>query len=322
MRSRAWAAVLASSVLLTGCGWFGPPGEPHVAPGPRLVDAPYACPTLGKLSVATPGASTLPTGAIAARLCVTDTTRAFLAPRDDLTTHLDRLVRLVNRERITGVAPSPSPMKFQAVCGGPTPAGFAIVLRYPGGTRTITGNAVPCQGLPLQVGDGVRANSMRVWHAFVKLLAEQRRHQPARGVAVPRLEGACPMPRGGAAVTPIFDVRRVVAAHVCPLDRTYRPIDHTARRLDRNDLSILRADLQGRRARMHGRLKYRCDRWGTTVSYLVVMVDVWGDRSILSARCDTYRQAKAVETLDEYGTVRPLPATARMLRRLLEAGPR
>jgi hypothetical protein len=309
------ATVGAFALLLGGCGWFGPDSGPDVAPGPAVVGAPYACPVIGPDLVATPGSKDLPKGARAARFCRSDEPGAWLPPVDDLTRHVDALVQVVNRQPITGLASPGARDTHNAGCSGPSAPSFSIVLRYRGGTRTISGNPVACRGLDLQVGNGMRDQSMRVWHAYFRLLASQRRHErpPTRlGSRV----AACSGVAHGLRVTPLFDVRRLTSARVCPVD----PESHLvgpARDLTPVQLRVLRTDLLTQHTRRHHSAGDDCGTWLGHRYYDIMAADQWGDRAVLYGRCNGYAEVRAVPGL-VMPTVRPLPATARMLQQLLE----
>lgn len=309
------AFVVVAPLLLAGCGWFGSSSEPHVAPGPAVVDAPYACPDIGPDLVATPGSKDLPTGALAARICLSERPAGWLPPEDDLTSGVDALVRLVDRQQITGTAVV-GPRGRPSGCSGPSPPPFAIVFRYAHGTRTISGNPLGCTGgLALQVGNGMRGQSMRVWHAYFRLLAAQRRRErpPGRpGSRVPKCSGVARTLR----VTPLFQVRGLTSARLCPVDRESRPVG-LAGNLAAVELRVLRTDLLTRHRRGHHRAGSECGAWRGHRYYRIVATDQWRDRAVWYGKCDGYFEVAAVPGFDMV-TVRPLPATARMLQRLLK----
>jgi hypothetical protein len=315
MKSRVWAAVVASAVILSGCGWFGPTGPPDIPSGPRLVAAAYACPAAGT-TVDTTGSPRLPRGALAARICrTTDSGPSWLPPRDDLTTRVARLVRLVDRLRISGRA-DPTTMLKDTGYGGPSNPVYAIVVRYADGTRTVSSGQ--CDGNTLRVGQALRAGSMRVWHRYFRLLAAQRR---AGARPAGRRQGTCDSRSAGFAVTPLFDVHALVAAQMCPLDRRNRPLAHGVRRLDRAQLQVLRAELLRPQHPYRQSPRLGCMRWHAAEHYMVSVVDALGDRAVLFGQCRTYARARPVESL-RIPVIRPLPTTARMWQRLLEPGRR
>jgi hypothetical protein len=310
------ATPAALALLLGGCGWFGPASEPDVAPGPDVVDAPYACPVIGPDLVATPGSKDLPQGALAARFCLSDDAGGWLPPADDLTRDVDALVRVVNRQQVIGLAAPGARDTRNTGCSGPSAPSFSIVLRYRGGTRTISGNPLGCTGgLALQVGNGMRDQSMRVWHSYFRLLAAQRRRErpptpPGSRVA------ACSGLTHGRRVTPLFDVRRLTSARLCPVDRESHPVG-PASDLTPAQLRVLRTDLLTRHRRGHHSAGDDCGTWLGHRYYDIVAADQWGDRAALFGRCNGYAEVRAVPGL-VMPIVRPLSATARMLQQLLE----
>jgi hypothetical protein len=314
VRARS-AAPIAAALLLAGCGWFGPSTEPEVATGPDVVDAPYACPTIGPDLVATPGAKDLPTGAVAARLCVSERPGPFLPPADDLTRHVESLVRIVNRRRITGAAVPGPRARHDVGCGGPSDPSFAIVFKYANGTRTISGNPLGCTaGLEVQVGNGMREGSRRVWHTYLTLLAAQRRREQPPTEVHPGLPGCSRLSRS-VPVSPLFDVR-LTHARLCAVGRPSRPVG-AGHDLAPEQLRELGADLLTRPRRGHHRGGAGCRTWRGHQLYDILANDVWGDRTLLYGRCHQYGQLRAVP-----GYTIPVvwlrPATARMLQ--LELG--
>ncbi|MDX6360164.1 MAG: hypothetical protein QOH37_3218 [Nocardioidaceae bacterium] len=315
VRARA-AAPIAAALVLSGCGWFGPSSEPEVETGPAVVNAPYACPTIGPDQVATPGAKDLPAGAVAARLCVSDRPGPFLPPADDLTQHVDSLVRIVNRQRIIGAAVPGARDTRNTGCGGPSDPSFAIVFRYAHGTRTVSGNPLGCTaGLEVQVGNGMREGSRRVWEAYLRLLAKQRGEEVhsagahTRALPCSRLSRSVP-------VSPLFDVGRLTNARLCPVDRRSHPVGFV-RDLASEQLRVLRADLLTRGRRGHRRGGAGCRTWRGHQLYDIVASDDRGDRTILFGRCYQYGQVRAVPGYN-IPVIWLRPATARMLQ--LELG--
>jgi hypothetical protein len=315
MGVRAHVALpLAWALLLTGCGWFGPSSEPDVAPGPAEVDAPYACPGIGPDRVATPGAKDLPTGAVAARLCVSDEPGAFLPPADDVRKRVDSLVRMVNQQPIIGTA-VPGPRERRTTgCSGPSPPAFAIVFRYPDGTRTISGNPLGCTGHALQVGNGMRDNSMRVWRTYLRLLAAQRvQDQPP---AQHGSSATCASYAHMVRVSPLFNVRRLTSARLCPVDRDNHHVGQSHDLAD-HQLRVLRTDLQTRQRRGHHRAGSGCPTWRGHHYYDIVASDEWGDRALLYGKCHLYGEVSAVPGLTTR-LVQLRAATARMLQLMME----
>src|SRR5580765_2744596 len=128
-----WIGALA--LLLTGCGSGSSSGDAATRNGDSIagntVDAtPFACPDPRAVPSPPPiGTDTLPTGATAARICATSTTPRWRAPSDDLRTGLAHLVRVVNAQPLLGADPGTG-------CAQGGRLAWALVLRYPDGTRT------------------------------------------------------------------------------------------------------------------------------------------------------------------------------------------
>jgi hypothetical protein len=316
MRIRArFATMTAVALLVGGCGWFGPSHEPDIAAGPDVVDAPFACPVIGPDYVATPGAKDLPDGARAARICLSDEPDAWIPPRDALTSNVDELVQVVNRQRITGVA-HPGPRDPGNVgCGGPTPPSFAIVFRYPDGTRTISGNPVLCSAIALQVGNAVRAHPMRAWHAYFRLLAAQR--QSEEPPSLRRSNARCPGPSRRYVVSPVFDVRRLSGARVCSTNRRGELHDQ-GEMVPPGRLRQLAIELLTAPSHHVGRGGPGCATWPASDHYVVSVRDTWGDRALLYGKCASYFRDAPIPGLTMI-EVRPRPATIRLFVRLLKS---
>jgi hypothetical protein len=318
MRVRTgFATMTAVALVLGGCGWFGRSHEPGIAAGPAVIHAPFACPAIGPNYVATPGAEDLPTGALAARFCSTDELADWMPPRDDLIGNVDALVRLVDKQRITGVARPGPRVPGNVGCGGPSQPSFAIVFRYEDGIRTISGNPMPCKGLALQVGNGVRAHPMRAWHAYFRLLATQRRHESSPEATLRPAPTACTAFHGRHAFTPLFDARRMTDARACRLRPNGSPLVGTTVTLSTRDLSVLRGDLATQEQRDRTRSSHPRCLTGAIDRYLVVAHDVWGDRTVLYGHCNLYSPMTAIASF-EPSTFRALSATLRLLARLLK----
>ncbi len=181
MRRRWLVGLGALALLLAGCDAgsssqdTGGAGSGPDAPT-GIDNAPYVCPDRTH-QVEPTGADILPTGATAARLCgVSGTSPAWRAPSGDLRTGLDHLVRLVNSRRIVGAQPGTG-------CAQQGGSSWALVLRYPSGTRTITGDNAGCWDL--RVGITERWGAQRVYDAYLAALLRQRRQDGSPAVLHP-----------------------------------------------------------------------------------------------------------------------------------------
>jgi len=162
--------------------------------GRSTTHAPFTCP--GTQSSDDPDVSlALPSGATGARICFFG---VFDSPSVVLTDSVDELVNAVNAEPVGYSAP-------HFVCGGGDEYEYAIVFRYPDGTRAVSTDQ--CSGLV--VGRFTRSSG-HLDSTFMSLLRKQVDVVP--GSVTPP---ACPAsPRGRPAG--VGDVRNVVAARFCP----------------------------------------------------------------------------------------------------------
>jgi hypothetical protein len=202
--TRVAALTLLLTLGLTGCGSGSSSGAP--TPGPPLVVAgTFRCPDpeAAATTVVDHGADTLPTGALGAVLCVHDDHVPWSAPRGQLQTGLDDLVGVVNAQRV--FHPSPD-----LACGGVGAPAWTMVLSYPGGTRTISGDNGGCWDL--LVGRTQRYGSRHVYDAYLTALVAQRTSQGTPDSR--RTPPGCPA-TSYPATSPAGDPRLLVSASWC-----------------------------------------------------------------------------------------------------------
>jgi hypothetical protein len=304
------ALPIAVAMLVVGCGGGGTssgagPGAGSAQTGTATtVDdtTPFACPDPQDDGPMT-GADTLPMGATAALLCFHDNRFAWVPPHGRLRTGLDDLVRVVNAQ------PVHDP-KADEGCGGVGAPAWRMVLRYDGGTRTIGGDNGGCWDL--LVGSTQRTGAQVVWHTYLAALLRQRRAQGSPGARQPR--PACPdHVRTDDAFSPLADAAHLTDAVLC------RTADMRVRhriRLSPTQLRTLRHDFATaatRRTHLDGAAS--CHTLPPRSSAAIVGVDGWGDPFTVLTQCDTYRLLQPAHS--RYVFARMLPATARMLGRLL-----
>ncbi len=301
-------AVAAATVLFAGCGGRGEssndvtPGQPGAQIGTTTtVDGtPFACPVPSDRAPVG-GADTLPSGARAALLCARDTSAPWVAPRGALRRGLDHLVQVVNTQRVH----DPDSEDF---CGGVGAPGWTIVLRYADGTRTIQGDNGGCWGLA--VGTTQRFGSKRVFDAFNRALLRQRSAESSPETVFPM--PPCPSRRDAGSFSPLADAAHATSAAVCQhRGHKFRPdlLTRTQIRMLRHDF----ATATTRRTHLDG--PSDCHALPATSNGVIVGVDPWGDPFTVLTTCDTYRLLQPAR--HHYLFARMLPATARMLRPLL-----
>lgn len=162
--------------------------------GETTTAAPFRCPTPGS-APARNVANYLPSGATGALLCY-DTPYLY-SPRKILdATELDALLLAVDRAPIRYVAPN-------VTCSGNGMPTYALVLRYPSGTRTVS--MEECRGLAL--GPYTR-------NAPTDLDRQFERSLLSRGT-VAQNPPTCPLPDANPPLG-TGDLRHVVAARYCP----------------------------------------------------------------------------------------------------------
>ena len=302
----------ALALLLAGCdagsssrdtGGSGSGSGPAAPTG--IDNAPYVCPDRTRQVVPT-GADILPTGATAARLCgVSGTSPAWRAPTGDLRTGLDRLVRLVNSRRILGAQPGTG-------CAQQGGSSWALVLRYPSGTRTITGDNAGCWDL--RVGITERWGAQRVYDSYLAALLRQRRDEGSPEVLRPRPR--CPEHAVGVSdqlQDPAADPTAAGAVSVlCVLTA------HSARTvvLPEPAFAALHRDLStAARRPPDAPWRRSCTSLAPGAQVLLRGSDPWGGRFSVLFQCDVYRLLPAAAY--RYRFVRLLPSTERALHRAL-----
>jgi hypothetical protein len=223
-------------------------------------------------------------------------------PRGFLTQGLGRVVGVVNAQQVHEPAADEN-------CGGVGAPAWSMVFRYADGTRTISGDNGGCWDLA--VGSTQRFGSRRVFHAYLDALLRQRSGSTPPHVHVP--PPTCPVhAQYLQGYSPIARVGQVTEAVVCHTQgRSHRTI-----RLTPDQLATFRHDFATatlRPAHLGG--PSSCHALGPRVSGAVVGVDRWGDPFTVLTQCDIYRAVQPVRS--HYVFARMLPATARMLGRLL-----
>lgn len=297
---RCLAVALAAVLVLSGCG-DGSSSSPG-PPAPQVVDAPFRCPAPTRLTqpgATDTGSDSLPSGATAARLC------AAGWHAEDLRSGLDHLVSVVNAQR--AVDP-----RSDTGCGQGRVSAWTIVLRYEGGTRTISADDQSCAHL--RVGAARRFGDAHVYDAYVQALLHQRHQQgpPRTAPPSPRCpRHAVPVSRIDQDL-PVADPTDAARAVVCVLTpRGARTIA-----MPRSALAALRHDLTTARIRPTDvDPPADCPSLAPSADVMVNGVDTWGDRFSVSFECDVYRLLPV--GTDRYLFVRLRPATARILRGLI-----
>jgi hypothetical protein len=314
MRRRGLVWLGALALLLTGCGSGssseGPAGVggalgERIQAGTSGVDrAPYACPDPLNVTLPPPGADTLPMGATAARICVTSGRPGWRAPPDDLRTGLAHLVRVVNAQPLHGADPGTGCAQFGS-------SAWALVLRYPDGTRTVTGDNAGCWDL--RVGATQREGVRHVYEAYLRALARQRSRSDPPDVI--RRAPRCPqhaVPVSEQLQDPVADPTDTHGAVLCVLTA------HHGRTIamPRSAQVALHHDFAAAAGRPTDVEPPRdCRSLAPAAEVMVRGTDAWGSRFSVLFDCDVYRLLPPAAHLYEF--VRLLPATERMLRHLL-----
>jgi hypothetical protein len=303
--ARLLALAAAAALVLSGCGG-GSSSTPATVTVHRVVPGHFRCPDPGTApaSVADHGADTLPTGARSARLCLLDNNIAWIPPRGILTTGLDRLVGVVNAQHVHDPA-------SDLGCGGVGAPAWSIVLRYAGGTRTITGDNGGCWDL--RVGASERFGSRTVYGAYLREVLRQRHQQGSPDVVWP--PPRCPQDvRTDEAFSPVADAGRLTSAVLCPADGG-QSADEIA--LTRAQVDVLRHDFATAFPRRALRdVDSQCPDEGRQPAGAVIGRDPWGDQVTVLFGCDSYRTVRPGS--ERYGFARMLPSTALMLLSALE----
>ncbi len=164
--------------------------------GRATSDAPFSCPaasTPQDLGVS----STLPSGAVAARLC---SDGDFYTPSLALTSGVDELIRDINDARLGYTPPNFNCSPYAGAYD------YTMVFRYPAGTRTVTYD--PCRGMEL--GQFTRGVPLTLDQTFLSLLAQQ-----VGSASGPVTPPPCPGSRSDGPEG-VGDLRHVVAGRFCP----------------------------------------------------------------------------------------------------------
>lgn len=294
---------VVGALLLAGCGG-GSSSKHDAAPAappsarPAATDRPFRCP--GPKTAAPPdyGADSLPNGAQAALVCVRDGGRSWTRPSDTLTTRVDALVRSVNRR----------PLRDQSLgCAGGGGIEFALIPRYAHGTRTVTGGRDPC--VPLTVGTAQHDDARGILFGYLRALEGQRAQAgPPRDVA--RRSPSCHAPTFSAGDL-LARPDRIVTAVVCTAGVKPRQVAA----LDRRRLAQLRRDFATVRARPSSASRFESKIQPPRLRAVSIGRDAWGDTFHVELADGHYRLLPAAH--GTYVFARMLPATARMLGRLL-----
>ncbi|WP_425307707.1 hypothetical protein AADG42_02785 [Ammonicoccus fulvus] len=173
-------AMLAVAALgLAGCGGEGrgPMALPGTATPSAAATPSNPCPPPVVPEPDTRSVTALPAGAVGVRLCSLAYARSTLAPEDELTTGVDRLVTQFNgAEGVDFVSMVPCPVDL-----GPS---YAMVFRYPDGrVVTVSSMLAGCHTV------GGKFGGQELLDTFVALLAEQRQATPPKPVELRTCEG-------------------------------------------------------------------------------------------------------------------------------------
>jgi hypothetical protein len=300
--ARLVAAMVAAMVVLTGCGdaTSVPAAEGPATPGPAIVDAPFRCPPVQQGDTAIHGSDTLPRGADAALICMSDRGASWTRPPDVLTHGVNHLVDLVNSQKIARPTEDP--------CLGPAGLGYVIVLRYPGGTRTVSGGSDPgCSHL--HVGATERVGTALVLFAYLRALVDQRLGSPVPAARTePPLSCDQPFTVGELLAVP----QRVTSAIVCQGSEAHWRL---VARLDDRQTALLRDDLASSSARRTTSRHFEDKGLVSPHAGVVIARDAWGDVFRVDVSDGRYRMLPLAH--DAYRFVRMLPATAALLDRIL-----
>jgi hypothetical protein len=302
---RRRAALATAALLLAGCGGSGSsgagPGAGSAQTGTAAaIDSgtPFACPSSPTRITATPGLTSLPRGATAARICWVDNGLLWLPPVGVLNRGVPPLVHFVNAQHVH--------QPYTACTDDLGPA-YAIRFRYPDGIRTITADTAGCGDIA--VGSTKRNGGRTLFHAYLAALLRQRHRQGSPDAVFP--PATCPAQRRDLApYSPLADAGRLQTAVLCSIDgRQQTRLTSAQVQVFRHEFATAahrRTDLEGASS---------CHRLPPRSSVAVVGVDGWGDSYTVLTTCDTYRILRPAH--GDYVFARMLPATARMLRGLL-----
>jgi hypothetical protein len=287
---------LAVGLLLSACAT----AQPSIDLGdPVGAQVPFRCPDsrAEPSTVADHRGDSLPTGARAALLCVLDNHVPWAAPRGELTSGLDRLVREVNAQKMHDPA-SPE------ACGGVGAPTWSMVFRYAGGTRTITGDNGGCWDL--RVGSTERMGSRAVFETYLHAkLRQHAREQPRPFHATPP---SCPPRVNLAFFAPAADPSTARVGAVCVLE------PHSNRTAGRfalagAQLGVLRRDLAtASQRRVDGDALSSCSNDRALVAR---GLDAWREPFDVYVECGAYRILQPASVRYSFASL--LPRTARML---------
>jgi hypothetical protein len=216
------------------------------------------------------GPKSLPTGAVAVRLC-DGPGMGFDEPPDALVSGVDALVEVVNTQPIR--------MDNGGGCTADLGRGYLLAFAYPDGeVQVVSGELYGCH--ELVVGGTVRDNPERPWQRFIDLLREQRAAgTPSRSITVPACADTQLDDATGTSV--VGDPADMKAAVLCVRYQT--ATKHPALQIDvpAADLAVLLAD---RAARAHPAEPVG-DCGPTTPSWQLVGRTAWGDLTMIDAWC-------------------------------------
>lgn len=306
--ARLVAVVVVAVLVLSACSDGSSSSPSAAANGPAgrttTVDGSFRCPDPEAEPHGDGGSDRLPTGATAARLCLHDNRSPWSPPNGILATGLDALVSKVDSQRIY----DPS---SQLGCGGVGAPAWTIVLRYPSGTRTISGDNGGCWDL--LVGSTQRFGSRHVFQAYLRALLHQRQVQGSPDTvwqppACPRRRSAADPALAYPAVSPAAATSRVVAATWCRRDGSHWT---SAGPATRAQLALLRRDITTAEGRTGDGALDHCRDVPSSPETLLVGRDPWGDLLAVDFSCDTYRLLTPPRPRAEFVTM--LPSTTVMV---------
>lgn len=301
--ARLVVTFVAAMLVLAGCGEATsvPASRGPAGPGPAIVDAPFRCPVADQGVTADHGSDRLPRGATAGLICVSDRGGSWTRPPDVLMHGTDRLVDLIDRQEIARSNEDP--------CLGPAELGYVIVLRYPGGTRSVSGGGDPgCSRLV--VGSSERLGTRVVLFAYLRALVAQRLGSSVPPVHTGRLSCEQPFTVGELLAVP----QQVRSAIVCQGSEAHWRL---LTRLDDAQTRALRDDLATSSARRTTARHFETQGVASPHTGVIVARDAWGDVFRVDVSDGRYRMLPAAHEM--YRFVRMLPTTSAMLDRILDS---
>jgi hypothetical protein len=246
-------------------------GNSSPPPGLGYDAASFHCPSPRAVARRTGGGErALQHGATEAMICPPVGDRSWIAPNQRLTTGLAGLVDLVN-------ASTPAASPGQNCVSSMESISYVLVLRYPDGVRTISGEPGLCDSLDF--GHEFRSGASAVWQRYLRLLAAQRAYKRPTGSTE---RARCPMSPGTAAVSPLPQLASLRLGRLCRSGPratwSGRGIAVPQRLLD-----AVRYDVRHRTQPRAS--STRCEERQVRRIFYLAATDEWGDRVLFRIEC-------------------------------------